>query len=258
MGDAASDERHFAETHRARRAGVEVEDHLLGEERVFAVREGAQRKLARVALSAVRFALAAPFPEQLVRKLFARHHSLAKSRTAVATAFRPRITHVATVPKRHFQTYGNLLVAEPLEVEHRKRFPLPVRERLDRRTNGRIPARFGNSLERVIRRIGQALDERGKQVPLLVGSVTGVPRPRPLSCTQRVERDVAGDPDHPGAHRFAFTEALVPLDRAAEGLICTVLHVRMIDPFADDARDDGAHERPERSLSARKKASSFR
>jgi hypothetical protein len=74
----------------------------------------------------------------------------------------------------------------------------------------------------------------------------------PNPCTQRVECDVPRNPDHPRTHRFAFAEALVPLDCAAEGLICTVLHVRVIDPFADDARHDGAHERPERGGVARK------
>ncbi len=54
------------------------------------------------------------------------------------------------------------------------------------------------------------------------------------------------DPDDPGADGLAFAQALLPFDRAAEGLICTVLDVRMVHRLANDARHDGADERPER------------
>jgi hypothetical protein len=143
------------------------------------------------------------------------------------------------------------LISEPLEVEHRKSLSLPLGERLDRSTNRRIPARLGNPFERVIRRIGEALDERGQDVPLLIRSAAGVARSSPLTGSQRVESDVAGDPDDPRAQGFAFAETFVPLESPAEGLICTVFHVGVVDPLANDACHDGANERPERGRFAR-------
>ena len=55
---------------------------------------------------------------------------------------------------------------------------------------------------------------------------------------------MARDSDDPRANGFPFPEALLPFDRAAEGLICAVFDVGMIDRLSDDARHDGAHERP--------------
>jgi hypothetical protein len=132
-------------------------------------------------------------------------------------------------------------------VEHRKGFPLPLGERLDRCTNSRISARLGNPLERVVRRIGEPLDERSEDVPFFVRPTAGIARSRSLARAQRVEGDVTGDPDHPRAERFAFAKTLVPLQGAAKGLICTVFDVWVVDRFAHDARHDGSNERPERS-----------
>ena len=95
--------------------------------------------------------------------------------------------------------------------------------------------------------VGQALDERREHLPFLAPpAVPCVACSRPLPGPQRVERDVTRNPDHPGAKGLPLAEPLVPFEGPAEGVIRTVLDVRVVDRLPDDARDHGADKRPQR------------
>jgi hypothetical protein len=110
------------------------------------------------------------------------------------------------------------------------------------------------TVARIVRRVRQTLDKRGQKVPVLarVTTSTFAARSRPLAAAQRVEGYVASDPDDPRADGLALAQALGALDGPLQGLICTVLDVRVARRLPHDVGDDRPHERPERGRFPRK------
>ena len=70
--------------------------------------------------------------------------------------------------------------------------------------HGRVPTGLGDPLERVVARVGDALDQRRQDLTLITPIVACIAGPRTLSPTQCVERYVTRNAHDPRTDGFAF------------------------------------------------------